>query len=98
MPSKSSLARKTVLTRKVSSRGQIVLPVEVRESLGLREGDRVEFRSSNVGWVITKHQSENVFQRYVGALRRRDALQGMSSDEFLNETRGRVPSQATEGK
>jgi len=98
MPGKSSLVRKTFVTRKVSSRGQIVLPAELRESLSLREGDRVEFRPSAVGWVIAKHQSENVFQRYVGALRRRDALQGMSSDEFLNEIRGAAPSSGQKEK
>ncbi|MGH9390601.1 MAG: AbrB/MazE/SpoVT family DNA-binding domain-containing protein [Vicinamibacteria bacterium] len=37
----------------VTSKGQLTLPKEIREHLGVREGDRVEFRADRGGrvWV-----------------------------------------------
>lgn len=34
---------------RLSSKGQFVMPVEIREALGLKEGDRIEFFLSRSG-------------------------------------------------
>jgi antitoxin PrlF len=40
-------------TATVTSKGQLTLPKEIRERLGLHKGDRVEFRADRTGrvWV-----------------------------------------------
>lgn len=52
----------------ISSKGQITVPLEIRERLGLKAGDRVEFVVDN-GLTILRpeHAPENPFLKYVGA-------------------------------
>ncbi len=53
----------------VSSKGQITVPLEIRQRLGLKEGDRVEFVSEDDRTIIRPAQlASNVFEQYVGAL------------------------------
>ena len=54
---------------KISSKGQITVPVEVRKRLGLKSGDRVEFVSENGRTIIRPERAaENPFTKYAGAL------------------------------
>ncbi|MFM1884866.1 MAG: hypothetical protein RL026_23 [Pseudomonadota bacterium] len=39
-------------TAKLTSKGQITLPKEVRETLGVYSGDRVEFVASGAGYLL----------------------------------------------
>lgn len=53
----------------VSSKGQVTIPLEVRQRLGLREGDRVEFVFDEGRTVLRPAQpAPNPFEPYVGAL------------------------------
>ena len=53
----------------ISSKGRITAPVNVREQLGLRQGDRVEFGVENCRTTIRPARGpENPFLKYVGAL------------------------------
>lgn len=53
----------------ISSKGQITVPREVRNRLGLRPGDRVEFVVEQGRTTIRPAGApENPFQKYVGAL------------------------------
>ncbi len=53
----------------ISSKGQITVPLEIRQRLGLKEGDRVEFVSEDGRTIIRPAQlGSNVFEQYVGAL------------------------------
>jgi antitoxin PrlF len=53
----------------ISSKGQITLPLEIRQRLGLKEGDLVEFVVEHGRTVIRPAQQEdNPFRKYVGAL------------------------------
>ncbi len=53
----------------ISSKGQITVPLEIRNRLGLREGDRVEFVVENDRTTIRPARApENPFLKYVGAL------------------------------
>lgn len=74
------------LVRKVTVRGQIVLPRELRESLGLEPGDRVEFvRTEDQTWTIRKAPSS--FKKFIGALKAHRRL-ALDADGFLDEVRG----------
>lgn len=43
-----------ILTAKVSSKAQTVLPRQVREKLGIKPGDTLRFRDTEQGVVIEK--------------------------------------------
>jgi antitoxin PrlF len=54
---------------KISSKGQITVPREIRLRLGLKPGDRVEFFIDDGRTVIRPARApENPFTKYVGAL------------------------------
>jgi len=54
---------------KVSSKGQVTIPLEIRRRLGLKFGDRVEFIAENGRTIIRPERSaQNPFTKYVGAL------------------------------
>jgi AbrB family looped-hinge helix DNA binding protein len=53
----------------ISSKGQITVPLEIRNRLGLKKGDRVEFVVDNDRTIIGPARApENPFVKYVGAL------------------------------
>ncbi|MGZ8734984.1 MAG: AbrB/MazE/SpoVT family DNA-binding domain-containing protein [Acidimicrobiia bacterium] len=49
------------VTRKVDQLGRVVLPVELRRTLGLREGDLVEVGLEGSRIVLTKVESRCIF-------------------------------------
>lgn len=74
----------------VSSKGQIVLPKEVREALGLREGDRVsvEIEGDHVTLRPIQARSLGDWRRWRGRLAGTHALQdhiAEHADEVSNE-------------
>jgi len=55
---------------KITSKGQVTVPVEIRRKLGLRQGDRVEFSEKGGDAVIRRApDAENPFERYKGAFK-----------------------------
>lgn len=57
---------------RITSKGQVTVPVEVRRKLGLRHGDQVEFREHAGETIITRApQAENPFEKYRGILARK---------------------------
>lgn len=54
---------------RITSKGQVTVPAEIRRKLGLRQGDKVEFRENSGVTVITRApQTENPFNKYAGIL------------------------------
>ena len=52
----------------ITSKGQVTIPREVRNRLGLKKGDRVEFVMENGRTFFRPAQAaENPFLKYVGA-------------------------------
>jgi antitoxin PrlF len=56
----------TSVTAKVTSKGQITIPVEVRRSLGVKAGDKVRFERKNGGFRVVRDAQENVFEKWRG--------------------------------
>lgn len=53
----------------ISSKGQITVPLEIRNRLGLKTGDRVEFVVEKDRTAIRPARApENPFLKYIGAL------------------------------
>jgi antitoxin PrlF len=56
-------------TSVLTSKGQLTVPQEIRDRLGLKKGDRVEFVAEKTRTVVRRAKSkENPFARYVGVL------------------------------
>jgi AbrB family looped-hinge helix DNA binding protein len=51
---------------KITSKGQITVPIEVRRLLGVRAGDRLLFESDSNGVHIQPVRKESVFAKYAG--------------------------------
>lgn len=51
---------------KITSKGQITVPVEVRRILGVKAGDRLLFESDGEGVRLRPVRGESVFAKYCG--------------------------------
>ena len=75
---------------KLTSKGQITVPKSVRDDLGLRTGDEVEFVKTNGGYQLRKRFAESPFAPFRGILRKRMLEMGYrTTDEFIEDIRGR---------
>lgn len=70
----------------MTSKGQMTVPKDVRDRLGLRPGDKVEFDEDGVGFRVTKVCPENPFANYRGYLKE---FAGKRTDDLIEEWRGR---------
>jgi AbrB family looped-hinge helix DNA binding protein len=74
---------------KITSKGQITLPIAIRRQLGLSEGDHVVFDVDETGVVkLRPERGENRFEKYrgVGAGYLKTRLE---VEQWLRELRGR---------
>lgn len=72
---------------KITTKGQVTIPAEIRERLGLLPHTEVEFRLAGNGVVLTKaKRGARRGQRVVDHLRGRGTVR-MSTDEILALTR-----------
>jgi len=54
------------LRAKVTSKGQITIPVEIRRSLGVKPGDKLRFEAHEGGYRLVRDIDENVFEKWRG--------------------------------
>ncbi len=76
------------MTSTISSKGQVTVPKDVRDRLGLRAGTLVEFEITDAGVLLRKgHKGIRPVDRVRGILERR-----RSTDRLMDEMRGAAPS------
>lgn len=68
---------------RVTRKGQVTIPKEVRDELGIRPGDEIEFVPTEEGYRIEKEAEENPFEKWRGA-----AKTDKSVEERMAELRG----------
>jgi AbrB family looped-hinge helix DNA binding protein len=51
---------------RVTSKGQITLPFEVRRKMGVHSGDRVEFEEDGAEFRVRPVRTESPFAKYAG--------------------------------
>ena len=51
---------------KVTSKGQITVPVEIRRSLGVKSGDKIRFVQQESGIGVVRDTDENPFEKWRG--------------------------------
>lgn len=75
------------MTSTISSKGQITVPKQVRDSLGLRAGTTVEFELTDQGVLLRKgHKGLRPVDRVRGMLERT-----RRTDDLLDDMRGARP-------
>jgi len=72
---------------RITSKGQVTIPIEVREQLGLLPGMSVDFVVDGNGARMVPADRKTRGQRIVEHLRAH-AVTGMSTDEIMALTRG----------
>ena len=74
-----------MITTKVTSKGQVTIPKEVREKLGVRPGEAVGSEEKDGVLITTKAATKSPFDKWVGRLTH---LKGKRSDDLVKEARG----------
>lgn len=52
----------------VSAKGQVTIPAEIRERLGIHPGDDVTFETTEQGYVLRKVPADDRFDEWHGAI------------------------------
>lgn len=55
-----------VVRAKVTSKGQVTIPVEVRKALGVKAGDKLRFEAQEGGFRVVRDVDENPFEKWRG--------------------------------
>ena len=74
-----------MITARVTSKGQVTIPKEIREKLGVHPGEDVGFEERDNLLVICKVVAKSHFDKWVGRLKH---LEGQRSDDLVREARG----------
>lgn len=71
---------------RITSKGQVTIPKEARDALGLRPGSEVEFIIQPGGILLRKASIRAAIEKWAGYLSRRDGPG--TTDELMEELRG----------
>lgn len=74
-----------IKTIKITSKRQITLPVQIFNSLGLRQGDRLSVDASDGKIVLQK--PEVILDELYGSLKLPAQLRGLSPDEIISRAK-----------
>lgn len=80
----------------VTTKGQVTIPISVREAMGIKPGDEVAFEETNEGYVIQKvapttEDGSDPFEKYRGM-----ADSGETMPERMRRLRGEYPRRSEE--
>jgi AbrB family looped-hinge helix DNA binding protein len=71
---------------KITAKGQVTIPKDIRDRLGLRIGDEIDFVPENGVVLLRKIVPDDPFAKWRGYLK---DLEGQDVDELIEEMRGR---------
>jgi AbrB family looped-hinge helix DNA binding protein len=74
-----------MITARVTSKGQVTIPKEVREKLGVHAGEDIGFEEREGLFMVSKVVIRSPFDKWVGKLKH---LKGRRSDDLIKEARG----------
>lgn len=74
-------------------KGQVTIPKAVRDAVGIKPGDELEVRATATGGVyIERPGAASEYRKRLLALAKRRLIRdGMTTDEFMEISRGEVP-------
>ena len=73
---------------KVTSKGQVTIPREIRQVLGIEEGDSILFEADDQGVHIRPIHPVDVFEQYAGIWREGEGLTIDEINARIREMRG----------
>ncbi len=75
---------------KITSKGQVTLPKEMRDKIGIDTGSFIEIRETEAGYLINKQVDDDCLKRYIGILDKghKAGSNKTSSDDIIREIRG----------
>lgn len=74
---------------KVTSKGQITIPKELREKMGIDTGTNIVIKETEAGYIIQKQVDNEVLKKYIGILGDNSSDENnSSSDKVIKELRG----------
>jgi AbrB family looped-hinge helix DNA binding protein len=82
----------------LTSKGQITVPKEVRERLGVREGDRIVFQFDQHGQVVLRPEGRDPLGGLVGLLRHRAKDRPATVEEMNEAIRTRIAKKFAGGE
>jgi AbrB family looped-hinge helix DNA binding protein len=76
---------------RVTTKGQVTIPKEIRETLGIEPGDEIVFEETDTGYTIRKHEpttaaGEDPFDKYRGSAESDETM-----PERMRRLRGAYP-------
>jgi antitoxin PrlF len=74
---------------KITSKGQITVPLAVRRALGVQPGDRLLFETDNGGMRVRPVRTRSPFAKYRGIGNRRIGSGKKAIHRWIREIRGR---------
>ena len=80
------MERKTRIKAHITSKCQITIPKELREELGLKPGDDIEFVRDNGHFMVGRTYDTSGLDEYMGFSKE---LAGVDPDDLIEEMRGR---------
>ena len=75
-----------MLTAKVTSKGQVTIPKEVRDKLGISQGEELQFYEEKGVFYLKKGLKKSPFDKWSGYLKKQ---RGGKTDALIEELRGR---------
>jgi AbrB family looped-hinge helix DNA binding protein len=60
----------------ISQKGQVTIPIAVREELGIHPGDEVTFEHTTEGYTLRKQVADDRFEKWRGALSTDRSMRG----------------------
>jgi len=77
------------MTTTLTTKGQVTIPKELLDALGLKPGDEVEMLLNAAGGiVIQKPGAEGEYRKRLLEVANRRIISGMTTDEIMEMTRG----------
>ncbi len=73
---------------KITSKGQITVPREIRRRLGVRAGDKLQFEDDGNSVTITAVRKESPFRKYMGIGNPRIGKGRKGIQKWLRDLRG----------
>lgn len=74
----------------LTSKGQVTIPSEIRRRMGLKAGDKLDFRVDDDGRLTVRLTSETTYRRLVGLLSHRARERPASVNEMRRAVRERA--------
>lgn len=74
------------VTAKVTTKGQVTLPKEIRERIGIKAGDVIDFEEKKGFYTLKKRAKPSPFDKWMGCLKHKKREK---PDEVVEALRGK---------